>query len=173
MYKKILVATDGSALSDLALAHGVALAAVLKAGLVLVTATEPFHLLSTEADQIADTEAEYRRQMQRRAAALLERAASVAAAAGLSAMPVHMEGNHPFESIIAAAGQEGCDLIVMASHGRRGLSAVVLGSETTKVLTHSSIPVLVVRAQAPQAAEGTSAAVEWPSPDPAFLAPGR
>lgn len=174
MYKKILVATDGSALSDLAVAHAVALAAGLHASLVIVTASERFHIFSTEADQIADTEAEYRRQTGRRADAVLSRAADTAAAAGIEATRVHVEDDQPFRGIIATAEAQGCDLIVMASHGRSGLSAVVLGSETTKVLTHSGIPVLVVREEvAPTVQTGASGGVEWPQPSPAFLAPGR
>ncbi len=174
MYKKILVATDGSALSDLAVAHAVALAAALNAALVIVTASERFHLFSTEADQIADTEAEYRRQTGRKAEAVLSRAAGTAAAAGVEAKRVHVEDDQPFHGIIATAEAEGCDLIVMASHGRRGLSAVVLGSETTKVLTHSGLPVLVVREEMAPAVQATPAgSVEWPEPSPAFLAPGR
>ncbi|MFG1346211.1 universal stress protein [Xanthobacter autotrophicus DSM 431] len=147
MYKKILVATDGSALSDLAVAHAVSLSAALKARLVALTASEPFHLLTTEADQIADTEEEYRRLVQVRASRILDKAAEKAEAAGVEMARVAIEDDHPFEGIIATAEQQQCDLIVMASHGRRGLSAMVLGSETTKVLTHSSIPVLVVRAE--------------------------
>lgn len=174
MYKKILVATDGSALSDLAVAHAVALAAALRAALVVLTASEPFHLFTTEADQIADTEDEYRRQSQRRAEVLLSRAAAKAAVAGIEAVRVHVEDDHPFHAIIATAQAQGCDLIVMASHGRRGLSAVVLGSETTKVLTHSGIPVLVVREEpALAAAAPAEGGGVWPDPSPAFLAPGR
>lgn len=146
MYKKILVATDGSPLSDIAVSHAVSLSAALKARLVALTASEPFHLLTTEADQIADTEEEYRRHIEVRANRILDKAAEAAAASGVEMARVHIEDDHPFEGIIATAEREGCDLIVMASHGRRGLSAMVLGSETTKVLTHSSIPVLVVRA---------------------------
>jgi nucleotide-binding universal stress UspA family protein len=58
---------------------------------------------------------------------------------------IHVIHDHPYEAIIAAAQERGCDLIVMASHGRRGMSALVLGSETVKVLTHSNIPTLVCR----------------------------
>ncbi|MFS8036497.1 universal stress protein [Xanthobacter sp. AM11] len=156
MYRKILVATDGSALSDLAVSHAIALAAALRARLVILTATEPFHLLSTEADQIADTEEDYRRHMQVRADRILEAAAQKAAASGVEAARVHAEGNNAYDAIIDTAERELCDLLVMASHGRRGLSAVMLGSQTTKVLTHSSIPVLVVRAEG-AAAEATAA----------------
>lgn len=174
MYKNILVATDGSPLSDLAVSHAVALAAALRAGLVIVTASEQFHIFTTEADQIADTEAEYRRQSGHRADAILSRAAATAAVAGIEATRVHVEDDHPFHGIIATAEAEGCDLIVMASHGRKGLSAVVLGSETTKVLTHSGIPVLVVREEPASAVQAQATGrAEWPEPSPAFLAPGR
>jgi nucleotide-binding universal stress UspA family protein len=67
---------------------------------------------------------------------------------------VHVEYPHPYQGIIDTATQKGCDLIVMASHGRRGISAIVLGSETVKVLTHSAIPVLVVRPSSPAASLG-------------------
>ena len=157
MYKTLLVATDGSALSDLAVAQAVDLAAALRARLVILTASEPFHLLTTEAEQIADTEDIYRRTMQQRADRVLGAAAEKAAARGVAAATVHVENDHPFEAIIATAAREKCDLIVMASHGRRGFSALVLGSQTTKVLTHSTIPVLVVRAEA-AAAEHVAAA---------------
>jgi nucleotide-binding universal stress UspA family protein len=69
----------------------------------------------------------------------------VSAAAGVSCEIVHAEHEHPYKAIIDTATDRGCDLIVMASHGRRGISAIVLGSETVKVLTHSAIPVLVYR----------------------------
>jgi len=70
----------------------------------------------------------------------------VAAAAGVNCEVVHAQHEHPYQAIIDTATSRGCDLIVMASHGRRGISAIVLGSETVKVLTHSTIPVLVYRA---------------------------
>lgn len=157
MFRNILVATDGSDLSDMAVAQGVELAAALRARMVFVTVNEPFHLLTTEAEQIADTEEEYRRRMTERADRILGVAAEKAAARDIAAARVHVEDNFPHEAIIATAEAEKCDLIVMASHARRGLSAVVLGSETVKVLTHSAIPVLVVRAEAPPA-EGVEAA---------------
>ena len=82
-------------------------------------------------------------------AALAQRHLSVGvAAAKLAGVPcdtVHVEWDHPYEAIIDTAGERGCDLILMASHGRKGMSALVLGSERTKVLTHSKIPVLVCR----------------------------
>jgi nucleotide-binding universal stress UspA family protein len=76
----------------------------------------------------------------------LAAASQLAAAAGVGCETLHVTHEQPYQAIIEAAAEKNCDLIVMASHGRRGLAAVVLGSETVKVLTHSTIPVLVVRA---------------------------
>jgi nucleotide-binding universal stress UspA family protein len=75
----------------------------------------------------------------------MDAAKEVASASGVSCETLHLEHEHPYRAIIDTAAKKSCDLIVMASHGRRGISAIVLGSETTKVLTHSSTPVLVVR----------------------------
>jgi nucleotide-binding universal stress UspA family protein len=75
----------------------------------------------------------------------LHAAMETAAAAGVNCETMHVEHDQPYLAIIEAAAQRLCDLIVMASHGRRGISAILLGSETNKVLTHSTIPVLVVR----------------------------
>jgi nucleotide-binding universal stress UspA family protein len=80
-----------------------------------------------------------------RASKWLAPIAEAAEAAGVSCETVHVTDNHPWQAIIATTKARGCDLIVMASHGRRALSALVIGSETVKVLTHSTIPVLVYR----------------------------
>lgn len=156
MYKKILIATDGSPLSDLAVDQGIDLAAALHARVVFLTATERFHLFSVEGEQLADTEEEYYQATSRRARRLLESCARKAATAGVTAETLHVDDDNPHSAIMAAARDLSCDLIVMSSHGRRGLSAVLLGSETMKVLTLSSIPVLVVRA------EGALAVLEAP-----------
>lgn len=151
MYRNILVATDGTALSDVAVSHAVALAAGLHARLVILTATEPFHLLTTEADQIADTEEEYRRLAAQRAGHILDAAAEKAAAAGVEAARVHVESDHPHAAILDIAATERCDLIVMASHGRSWLAAALLGSETEEVLAGAAVPLLVVRPGTPPA----------------------
>jgi len=75
----------------------------------------------------------------------MKQVSDAAAAAGVSCAVIHVEHEHPYRAIIDAAKKNGCDLVAMASHGRHGLSAVVLGSVTVKVLTHSNIPVLVYR----------------------------
>jgi nucleotide-binding universal stress UspA family protein len=81
------------------------------------------------------------------AAGRLAQITEAAAKAGIDCDVVHAQDRHPYKSIIEIANRKGCDLIVMASHGRRGISALLMGSETVKVLTHSSVPVLVVRRQ--------------------------
>ena len=94
---------------------------------------------------VADTLETYRERMTTVAAQRLAKVKEAADAAGVSCEVVHVEHEHPYKAIIDVANTRTCDLIVMASHGRRGISAIVLGSETLKVLTHSTIPVLVYR----------------------------
>ena len=146
MYRQVLIPTDGSPLSEEAVRHGVALAADLSAKVVFLTVTEPFHAFSLRVDQVEDTPDSYRTHMYERATRILGEAATVADAAGVAHETVHVEEDQPYRAIIRTAEEKACDLIAMASHGRRGVSALVLGSETVKVLTHSNIPVLVYRA---------------------------
>lgn len=153
MFHHVLIPTDGYPRSMEAVIHGVELAKGTGARVSILTVTEPFHVFSLGVDQLEDRPDEYRRHMKERAGRILAEAADVAAAAGVPHEEIHVEDDQPYRAIIRAAGERGCDLIVMASHGRRGLSALVLGSETVKVLTHSSVPVLVYR---PPAAE-----LEW------------
>ena len=86
------------------------------------------------------------------AARYLDIGKDIAAASHVSCETLQVENAQPYQAIIETARERGCDLIVMASHGRRGVAAIVLGSETVKVLTHSTVPVLVVRAPRAQAA---------------------
>jgi nucleotide-binding universal stress UspA family protein len=94
---------------------------------------------------VEDTPAEYRKRIGEHTTKTLEQAANAAKAAGVAYDTVQVEHEHAYQAIIDTARSKGCDLIMMASHGRRGIAAVVLGSETVKVLTHSKIPVLVHR----------------------------
>jgi nucleotide-binding universal stress UspA family protein len=94
---------------------------------------------------VTDTPAEYKKRIAALTAKYLKEAKDAATAAGVPCDVVQVEHEHPYEAIIDTAKKKGCDVIVMASHGRRGVSAIVLGSETVKVLTHSNIPVVVVR----------------------------
>ena len=145
MFHHILVPTDGSPLSIVAVEKAIDLAADADAKLTVLTVVSPFHAFSLSADQLADTRAAYESQARLHAAEILTDAQLKAKARGVSCEVVRLEGAAPYEAIIATAGKAGCDLIAMASHGRGGVAAVVLGSETLKVLTHSKIPVLVYR----------------------------
>jgi nucleotide-binding universal stress UspA family protein len=146
MYKHILIPTDGSQLSQKAIDHGAKLAKALNAKITMLTVSEPFHIFALDPTMITVTPAEYKRRIADVTAKYLKAAKDTAAAAGVTCDGVHVEHEHPYRAIIDTASKMGCDAIVMASHGRRGVSAMVLGSETVKVLTHSSTPVVVVRA---------------------------
>ena len=103
----------------------------------------------TDVPIVAGTPEQYRKNMAALAGQYLDVAKSIAAAAGVSCDLVHVEHEQPYQAIIDTAQNRGCDAIHMASHGRRGLSAILLGSETLKVLTHSTIPVIVCRRPRP------------------------
>ncbi|MBI3515752.1 MAG: universal stress protein [Proteobacteria bacterium] len=145
MYKHILVPTDGSELSAKAVTHGVALAKAMGAKLTVLTVSAPFRIFAVEPVVVEDTPASYKKRIEIHAAEVLETVVGAARAVDVPCETLHVEHEHPYEAILKAARSKGCDLIVMASHGRRGMSAVILGSETLKVLTHSKIPVLVYR----------------------------
>jgi nucleotide-binding universal stress UspA family protein len=145
MYTNILIATDGSELAGKAVRHGIALAKRIDAKTTVLTVSPPFHLLTTDTQMIEDTPEQYKARMREHAEKTLGAAAKAAQAAGVACETVHVEHEHPYRAIIDTAASNGCDLIVMASHGRHGISAILLGSETVKVLTHSKIPVLVHR----------------------------
>lgn len=145
MYRHILVPTDGSPLSVKAVENSLAFAKAVNARVTLLTVTEPFHIFSADANQLSASREDYRRHAKEMAGRYLADAQARAKAMGVACAALHVEHEHPYQAIIDAAAQQGCDLIAMASHGRRGMAAIVLGSETAKVLTHSAIPVLVYR----------------------------
>ncbi len=147
MYKNLLVATDGSKLSDKAVAHAVSLAQAVGAKLTVFYAA-PDYPLPAYADGVVYepvSRKEYAKLAAADAEKILSNAASKASAAGLQAETTYAIAAAPWEAILTAAKKHKCDAIVMASHGRRGVSALLLGSETQKVLTHSKLPVIVVR----------------------------
>jgi nucleotide-binding universal stress UspA family protein len=145
MYAHILLPTDGSQLAEMAIDHGIALAKRIGANVTALTVLPPFHTFTTDAQMIEDTPAQYQARVQKRAEKILGAVADIAQAAGVACETVQVEHEHPYQAIIDIAKSKGCDFIVMASHGRHGISAIILGSETLKVLTHSKIPVLVHR----------------------------
>jgi nucleotide-binding universal stress UspA family protein len=144
MYKHILIPTDGSELSQKAVEHGTKLAKALNAKVTIVTVSEPFHIFSLN-EKMIDMPDGYKRRIDAVSAEYLKAAKDIAATAGVTCDGLHVEHAHPYEAIIDTARKTECDAILMASHGRRGISAIVLGSETVKVLTHCSIPVVVIR----------------------------
>jgi nucleotide-binding universal stress UspA family protein len=145
MYKNILIPTDGSELSAKAVQHGVALAKAIGSKVTALTVVMPFGVITLTMGIVVDTPADYKKRVQENSAKILGAVADQAKAAGVACETVLAEHEHSYQAIIDTARSKGCDLIVMASHGRRGIAALVLGSETVKVLTHSRIPVLVHR----------------------------
>lgn len=147
MYKHLLVATDGSRLSSKAVAHAISLAKRLGAKLTAFYAA-PDYPLPMYADGIVYepvSKKEYGAMMDKEADRILSTVVAKAKTAGVTCATVHSIAPAPWEAILAAAKKQKCDVIVMASHGRRGVSALLLGSETQKVLTHSKLPVIVIR----------------------------
>lgn len=145
MYKHILIPTDGGELAEKAVQHGLQVAKHFGAKVTIVRATPPPQPLVIEGVVLAYPSEDLRRQIKESVDANFANVAKAATAAGVTCATRHIEQEQPWQAIIATAKEAGCDLIVMASHGRRGVSALVLGSETQKVLTHSTIPVLVYR----------------------------
>lgn len=145
MYKHILIPIDGSDLSNVGLEAGLALAKALDAPVTVLTVSIPFHVLSMEAIQLESARLEYELQAKTRSGGWLIAAADKAKALGVRCTTQWRENEHPYRAIVDTAQEEGCDLITMSSHGRSGVTAALLGSETQKVLAHSKVPVLVYR----------------------------
>ena len=144
MYKHILVPTDGSDITGKAIETAVALAKLSGAQIVALAVKEPFPYSAISEMQPVPPQ-EFFDAQERIAVQNLQRVREAAATVGVTCTAVSVEALHPWEAILEQAKADGTDLIVMASHGRRGVSALLLASETQKVLTHSTIPVLVVR----------------------------
>jgi len=144
MYKRILFPTDGSEITGKALTSAIAMARLCSAELYVLAVKEPFPYSAISEMQPVPPQ-EFFDAQERVAAARVKEATEAAAAGGVAAHGHTVEALHPWEAILDHAKAQGCDLVVMASHGRRGVSALLLGSETQKVLTHCTLPVLVVR----------------------------
>ena len=149
MYANILLSTDGSEVARQGVKHGMALAKALNAKATVITVTEPLPIYygSGHASGWMPTQEEFDRfdaACKEQAAKLLDEAQDMAKQIGVSAELVHVPNAHPATAIVETAKSRGCDLIVMASHGRRGLRKLFLGSQTSEVLVGGSVPVLVV-----------------------------
>ena len=145
MFKHVLIASDGSDLAKGAEDRGLELARLLGAKVLAVTVTEPWTAVVTGEAALGFPVEDYDRAAKESAARILAPIGEKAKKMGVDCRTSHVADQFPAEGIIAAAKEHGCDLIVMASHGRRGLARLFLGSEATKVLTLSAVPVLVCR----------------------------
>ena len=151
MYKRILLPIDGSQISNAAIKEAVKLTKELGSKLVLFYAVPDYYYQSPPRREgflvpnRPKNDEQARKAMETEAKKMLAPAVRNVNVAGVAVEQQFTRSNSPYEAIIEAAKKFKCELIVMASHGQRGVSGVLLGSETQKVLTHSTIPVLVVR----------------------------
>lgn len=145
MYTHILIPTDGSELSLKAVRQGIDLAKSIEASVTLLTASAPFHTLASDPMMATETHGTYAETAEKAARARLEAGEAYAKSRGVRADSKHVFAEHPYKAIIDAVPENNVDLVFMASHGRKGVTGFLLGSETNKVLTHSKVPVLVCR----------------------------
>jgi nucleotide-binding universal stress UspA family protein len=145
MYKHLLVPTDGSQLSQKAIGHAMTLAKLANAKVTGIIDSRSWEaVVHGHVVALLDRK-EYEKNAVADAEASLGFITEAAKAAGVTCEVIHTTVGHPYKAIIDTATSRGCDLIVMASHGWRGLTGMLIGSETKKVLTHTNIPVLVYR----------------------------
>lgn len=148
MYRHILIATDGSDLADKGVQHGLALALQLQARATVLTVSEP---ISTGFDDalgwsaVATSLPDFQKAREEAARKVLDGVTAHAQSAGIDPQLLHVADRYAAEAIVDTAEREGCDLIVMASHGRRALGRLLLGSQTSEVLARCGVPVLVIR----------------------------
>ena len=145
MFQHLLIATDGSDLATKAVQHGLALAKVLNAKTTAITVTEPWSSVVAGEMALAFPPDEYDKSVTANALKILAQVEKFAELAGVPCDTMHVKDQFPAEGIVETANGRGCDLIVMASHGRRGLKRLLLGSQAQKVVTHGMIPVLIYR----------------------------
>jgi nucleotide-binding universal stress UspA family protein len=145
VFRHILLPTDGSELATQAVEKGIALAKALGAKVTLLFVVERFHVMTLNPTALRDALETHERQTTEQADKLLGEAADKAAAAGVAASRLTRVGDRPAEEICKVAAESGADLIAMGSHGRRGFSAFMLGSQTSRVLTEAKVAVLVFR----------------------------
>jgi nucleotide-binding universal stress UspA family protein len=145
MYAHILVATDGSELAQRAVEQGLALAKVLGSAVTAVTVTEPWTAAVSGEWAVAFPVEEYEKASAANAEKILDGVQQAAVRLGVTCDAVHVKDQYAAEGIVEEAKARNCDLIVMASHGRRGIAKFVLGSQATRVLAHTSVPLLICR----------------------------
>ena len=145
MFKHILLPTDGSKLSEKSVKEGIRMAKSLHASVTALHVIPKIHAFAYQLNMLESTQDQYADESAEAAMTYLAFVQKVAKAAGVDCDVVHVTSDKPFKAIIDTAKKKKCDLIMMASHGRRGVEGFLLGSETQKVLTHSQIPVLVCR----------------------------
>lgn len=148
MFKHILLPTDGSKLSDRAVQRGIQFAKEARASITTVHVVPEFRMIVDEgfvSPMSGELKKRFENESQQHARKMLAKVEKAAKEAGVKCEAVSVVSDFPYQQIIEIAKKKKCDLILMASHGRKGLSSLLLGSETAKVLTHSKIPVLVVR----------------------------
>lgn len=145
MYKHILIATDGSDLAQKAVTQGLAVAKALGSKATALNVSEPWVAVAPGEVAMAFPIKDYDDSVKANAERVLGAVATEAQSLGVTCDTLHVKDQFPAEGILESAEKLGCDLIVMASHGRRGLMRFLLGSQANKVLTHGTIPVLVCR----------------------------
>lgn len=150
MYKHILISTDGSEVAQKGLDHGLSLAKEIGAKVSVITVTESFPVYASAgagvgAGWVPVEMADYNTVQDEFTNGVFARAKQAAEQHGVAIETIHIRNAQPAEAILETAKTQGCDLIVMASHGRRGLGRLLLGSQTSEVVTRSPVPVLVVR----------------------------
>lgn len=149
MYTHFLIATDGSGFAQKGVEHGLALASRIKAKVTFLNVTEPFPMFDWESPMAGYSAGArftlYQEEGRRFAMRILDQCKAEAHGAGVDAKALHVENRKPGEAILEWSKAEGCDLVVMASHGRRGLARLLLGSQATEVLSLSTVPVLIIR----------------------------
>lgn len=145
MYKHILIATDGSELAEKAVEAGLNLAKALGAKATATVVTEPWTAIAPGEIAMAFPAEEYMKGAADHATKVLAGVTSAAKAKGIVCDTCHVKDRYPADGIIEAAKERGCDLIIMASHGRRGVSRLLLGSQANQVVMHSEVPVLICK----------------------------
>lgn len=145
MFKRILLPTDGSAASEEAVRKCMQFASETGAHVIGYHVMPEFHIFTYQTEMLEDTRDQFRKDSAAHAQKFLAVIENAAKASGVSCEVAFTPNDHPYEAIIEAAREYKCDLIAMASHGRKGIRGMLMGSETQKVLTHSQLPVLVYR----------------------------